>query len=206
MPPTSADSARSQLLLTGVRDLVDLVRERSGTVGRPLVVGVSGFCGAGKSTLTRAVVAGCPGSVRMRGDDFLDPVRSHLRSTDWDGVERVRLVETVLDPFRRGEAGAFRRFDRAAMRLGPPEALPQASVLVVDLIGLFHPESLEALDLTIWCDADQETARRRGVRRDEVAGRDHGRLWDEVRVPNDRDFADRFHPAEAAHVRCAPPA
>jgi uridine kinase len=57
-----------------------------------LVVGVSGYAGSGKSTLTRALVSRIDGSARIRGDDFLDPERSHHRSRDWDGVDRVRLL------------------------------------------------------------------------------------------------------------------
>jgi hypothetical protein len=56
----------------------------------------------------------------MRGDDFLDPARSHHRSSDWDGVERIRLRDTVLRPFRSGSGsgGTFRRFDWSTRALG----------------------------------------------------------------------------------------
>ncbi len=172
--------------------------------GRPVVVGVSGPCGAGKSTLARALVLALPGSVRLRGDDFLDPARSHRRSSDWDGVDRARLVATVLRPFRDGTPSRFRRYDWAAGRLGEPEPVPRADVLVVDLVGLLHPEVLPVLDLTVWCDTDPAVARCRGQRRDRLLGRSHDRLWDEVWVPNDRDFAARFQPREAADLLYLP--
>ncbi|MFB7892081.1 hypothetical protein ACFC1I_07775 [Microbacterium sp. NPDC056044] len=79
--------------------------------------------------------------------------------------------------------------------------MPTARILVVDLIGLFHPESLGALDLTVWCDVDLATAQERGMRRDVALGRNHARLWNEVWVPNDRDFAARFAPRERADIR-----
>jgi uridine kinase len=194
------DPAGTAPALTQVADAV--ARVASGA-GGPVVVGLSGWCGAGKSTLARAVVGAVPGSVRLRGDDFLDPVRSHRRSSDWDGVERDRLVRTVLDPFRRSAPGTFRRFDWSTRALGPAEPVPRAAVLVVDLIGMFHPDVLPWLDLAVWCDVDQETAARRGMRRDRALGRDHDRLWREVWVPNDRDFARRFAPAAAADQRVA---
>lgn len=170
------------------------------TAGRPVVVGVSGFCGSGKSTLARALVDAVPGSVRMRGDDFLDPARSHHRSSDWDGVERVRLRDTVLRPFRSGIGGTFRRFNWSTRALGAPEAVPVARVLVVDLIGLFHPEVLDDLDLTLWCDVDLDTAVARGLARDRALGRSHEALWHDVWVPNERDFDDRFAPRSVAQV------
>ncbi|MFF2272358.1 uridine kinase [Agromyces sp. NPDC058136] len=140
------------------------------------------------------------GVARMRGDDFLDPVRSHLRSSDWDGVERGRLADEVLRPFREGRRSEFRPFDWSARRLGEPRPLPSAEVLVVDLIGLFHPETVDLLDLRVWVDLDLETAARRGKARDEALGRRHDRLWDEVWVPNERDFARRFGPRDQAHL------
>ncbi|OIH93409.1 uridine kinase [Curtobacterium sp. MCBA15_001] len=180
--------------------LVARIESLTAATGRPVVVGISGFCGSGKSTLARQLVDAVPDSVRMRGDDFLDPVRSHHRSTDWDGVERIRLRDTVLRPFRDGNPGLFRRFDWSTRALGDPEPVPTAQVLVVDLIGLFHPEVLDDLDLTVWCDVDLETAAARGMSRDAALGRRHDRLWLDVWVPNDRDFAQRWAPRARADV------
>ncbi len=180
-----------------VLDRIDAARS---ITGHPVVVGVSGFCGAGKSTLAREVLDRAEGAARMRGDDFLDPARSHRRSTDWDGVERDRLASEVLQPFRARRAGTFRRYDWSRRALGDLEALPRAEVLVVDLIGLFHPDVLALLDVTVWVDLDPGAAAERGRARDAALGRRHEHLWEEVWVPNDRDFAARFAPRAAAEV------
>lgn len=181
-------------------ELVDRARQARDEAGHPIVIGISGFCGAGKSTLARSVVSALPGAVRIRGDDFLDPARSHRRSIDWDGVERRRLVETVLEPHRSARPGVFRRFDWSTRALGPEEALPRAEVIVVDLIGLFHPEALSSIDLAVWCDVDLELAVARGTARDAALGRSHDTLWREVWVPNERDFVARFAPRDQADV------
>lgn len=94
----------------------------------------------------------------------------------------------------------FRRYDWSRRELGEPERLPAGEVLIVDLIGLFHPEALPALDLTIWMDVPLEVARERGMRRDEALGRDHSRLWDEVWVPNGVDFDRNYSPRESAEI------
>ena len=163
-----------------------------------VVVGVSGFGGSGKSTLARELVARVPQSARIRGDDFLDPARSHRRSDDWNGVERARLRREVLDPFRAGEPSAFRRYDWSAGTLGTPEPVPTARVLIVDAVGLLHPELEGALDLTIWVDVDIETATARGKLRDRTHRSDHDALWDEVWVPTELAFAARFDPRARA--------
>jgi hypothetical protein len=168
------------------------------------VVGVSGFGGAGKSTLARRLVDAVPGSARMRGDDFIDPSLAGDRSSDWSAVERRRLRSEVVDPFRAGLPGTFRRYDWVTAALRPPEPLPAAEVLVVDAVGLFHPDLDAALDLRVWVDVGLDIATGRGKARDRRAGTDHDRLWDEVWTPNERDFAERFHPREAADVLYAP--
>ena len=117
--------------------------------GGPIVVGISGYGGAGKSTLARELLELVSGSVRMRGDDFLDPSRSHRRSADWDGVERSRLVEEVLDPFRDRRSSMFRRFDWNARALGEPEPIPTGDVLIVDQPRLFLTVGLPGTGKTL---------------------------------------------------------
>lgn len=178
--------------------LANLISTARRQVGHPITVGISGFGGSGKSTLARSLTNCVEGSVRMRGDDFLDPTRSHRRSSDWDGVDRPRLASDVLAPFRERKISEFQRFDWSARELGPLESVPAGEVMIVDLIGLFHPETMGALDLRIWCDVDLEDATDRGIARDALLGRDHLSLWHDVWVPNERDFMDNFNPRNSA--------
>ncbi|TDP80535.1 hypothetical protein DEU31_0974 [Brachybacterium sp. AG952] len=193
-------SAPVQRRFSDISHLRQVIDARRLERGRPIVVGVSGYGGSGKSTLARDVVEGRSAMIRMRGDDFLDPSRSHRRSSDWDGVDRCRLVSEVLAPFREERESTFHRYDWSRRELGEPESVPAGEVLVVDLIGLFHPESLPALDLTIWMDVPLEAARERGMRRDEELGRDHSRLWEEVWVPNEVDFDRNHAPRDSAEI------
>ena len=186
--------------VTAIVRAIEALRRSHGRV----VVGISGFGGAGKSTLARALVSEITESTRLRGDDFLDPARSHRRSVDWDGVDRLRMRHQVIDPFRRGEPATYRAWDWSTGAPGEPRVLPDAGVLIVDAIGLFHPEMTECFDLAVWVDVDLPTAQRRGMHRDHLLGRDHDRLWNEVWVPNDRDFARVFAPMQAADLRYVP--
>ncbi|MEO6604145.1 MAG: hypothetical protein ABIN55_00895, partial [Aeromicrobium sp.] len=169
-----------------------------------VVVAITGFAGAGKSTLTRTLVEAVPDSTRLRGDDFLDPTRSHLRSGDWDGVERSRMRTEVIEPFGLGGPVSYRPFDWSKRELGPPVRLPDVSVLIVDAIGLLHPELDGCFDLTVWVDVELEVAAVQGRERDRRAGRDHDTLWDEVWVPNDRDFAAAYEPASNVDLKISP--
>jgi uridine kinase len=187
-----------------VDDVAEAIRRRSAGRRRCLV-GISGFGGSGKSTLTRALLERLPDATRVRGDDFLEPARVFSRSDDWAGVDRVRLREEVLEPYRHGRDVAVRRYDWSAGRIGEPEPLPEARILLVDLIGLLHPDLTGCFDLTVWVDTDLATATERGKARDRALGNDHDRVWDEIWAPNELDFERRFHPREAAELRFSPP-
>ena len=186
--------------MASFHDLVRAADELRSRMPRA-VVAISGFGGAGKSTLARRLVAAAPGSVRMRGDDFIVPALAGERSGEWSAVERRRLRREVIDPFRVGMPSTFRRYDWSTGELRSAEPLPDAGVLVVDAVGLFHPDLDGSIDLRVWVDLHLELATQRGKARDRLAGNDHDRLWDEVWVPNERDFAERYRPREAADLR-----
>jgi uridine kinase len=177
---------------------------RCRTSSSRVVVGISGFGGSGKSTLSRSLLGAIPGAARIRGDDFIVPARAHERSADWGVIERMRLRRTVLEPFRSGRPGRFRRYDWASGELLPDEPIPDVDVLIVDAVGLFHPDLDGVIDVRIWVDVGLETATARGKARDRRRGDRNERVWDDVWAPNERDFAARFQPREAADLRYVP--
>ncbi len=183
--------------------ILDAVARVRAARGRA-VVGVFGFAGSGKSVLARRLVDATPDSARLRGDDYLDPVRSHRRSSDWDGLDRRRLRVEALEPFRAGRPVLIRRLDWTTGELGEPTPLPRASVLVVDSVGLPHPDLDGCFDVSIWLDVDLDRARRQGMERDRAAGLDHDRRWIDVWSPNDRDFEQAFDPRERVDVLHSP--
>lgn len=143
-------------------------------------------------------------SVRLRGDDFLDPIRSHERSSDWDGVDRTRMRKEAIAPFRRHERISYRPLDWTTRTAGPVRDLPDASVLLVDSIGIFHPELAGCFDLRVWVDVTASSALRRGMARDRANGHDHDRLWTDVWAPNDLNFARNYLPKSSADVCFVP--
>lgn len=189
--------------MTNVAQIADVI-ERLRDERAKVVVGIFGFAGAGKSVLARELVETVDGAVRLTGDDFLDPGLVHRRSGDWAGVDRHRLRHEAIEPFRAGRSVARRQLDWATGRLGEPTPLPRASVLVVDAIGLPHPDIDGCFDLSVWVDVDLETARRQGMERDRANGLDHDRLWTEIWSPNDREFEQRFDPRGQVDVLYVP--
>lgn len=161
----------------------------------PAAVGLSGFGGAGKSTLAAALAEAVPDIAIVPGDGFLLRGPCGVVDDDWAGVDRDRLRRQVLEPFRAGLAVRWDAYGWEADAWFPKE-LPPGGVLVVEGIGLIHP-SLH-WDLTGWLDVDPDVALARAVARDTELGHDLTG-WD-VWHQTDRRFVARHRPDLAADL------
>jgi uridine kinase len=189
--------------LTDVAAAAALIRSRVET-SRP-VVGISGFGGAGKSTLADALAAVIPGAGVVPGDEFMIARPCATRSDDWSCIDRPRLQSQVLGPAQRGEVVRFQVFDWESQALGPWVSLDGATAVIVEGLGLFHPELVSFFDLRVWVDVDLATATAQGLWRDtHVWNNPERELWEDVWEPNDADFFRRFRPDRAADVLYSP--
>jgi uridine kinase len=154
------------------------VRSLSRQLGRAPVVGISGYGGAGKTMLARALSQQLPGSLIVTGDEYLLERPPTTRCDDWSSLDRLRLLGDVRETASRG-----------------------SRVQIVEGLGLFHPDLTEHLDLRIWIDVDLETATEQGMWRDQhVWHNPQTQLWLDVWKPNDADFFRRFRPDLSAHI------
>lgn len=191
---TSRDGRRS---MTDWTALMTMLTETMTSRHRP-VIAVSGHAGAGKSTCARQIESRIHGCLRVRVDDFLVPSAVHTRSSDWYGVDRRRIRTDVLTPFKAGSTLAIRRLDWQTGQLGEACEIPDADVVCLEGIGIFHPELDHEFDLRIWVDCDPVSAIHRGMKRDRAAGLDHDRLWRHIWFANDHDFDHLFMPRTRA--------
>lgn len=168
-----------------------------------MIIGVSGYGGSGKSTLAHAL-----------GERLLAPVVSidefatatvFARSNDWKGFDLSRLVEQVLAPLKSGVYNL--RYDRCD-DWDSWETLPTNLVverfLVLEGVGLFHPDLLPYLDYRIWLDVPLSEATARGLAREQILGRDQSQIWKSLWEPNEVDFERNFQPKELAHCLIRP--
>ncbi len=64
-------------------------------------------------------------------------------------------------------------------------------------IGLVRPSLMPYFDCSVWVDIPLEVAVERGKRRDREEYKvDHDSLWDELWMPNDRDYFEKYSPKE----------
>jgi phosphoribulokinase len=140
---------------------------------RPIVLGVVGDSGAGKTTLTR-------GLVRVLGDDDV----AHLSADDYhryDRHERRSLGITPLNPdanyldiltqdlrhLRRWEPILKPVYDHRTGLLGPPRYVRPAHYLVVEGLLGFHTETLRtAHDVRVFLCPPEELRRAWKLKRD----------------------------------------
>jgi hypothetical protein len=170
---------------------------RPARLGAVRLVAVDGPAGAGKTTFA----AGLAAAVRVAGarvaevhtDDLLDGWGDML--TYWP-----RLEEWVLGPLRRGEPGAYHRYDWYAGDFEPQwRPVPVPDVLILEGVTSGRSSIRSELTMLVWVWAPPEVRLARALARDGAAIRAELLAWMGAEAAH---FAiDR--PAEHADVRAA---
>lgn len=157
--------------MSELRAVADLVLAAPARLGAVRLVAVDGPSGAGKSTFAGTLAAEL-GAALVPTDHFAtwtDPV------SWWP-----RLVEGVLAPLARGEAGRYRRMDWSSgvPRLGEWVDVAVPDVLIVEGVSSGRRSVRGALSALVWVDLEPESARlARAVARDGVASRPDFLRW-----------------------------
>ncbi|MEJ2539651.1 MAG: uridine kinase [Gemmatimonadota bacterium] len=153
----------------------------------PLVVGVAGGSGSGKSTVTRALAHGVdPVPVAHLSHDRYYRDLSHLSHqararTNFDHPDALEteLLVDHLDRLRAGCAVVPPSYDFVTHRRVPGEVPvgPAPVVLVEGVLILWDPEVRRRLDVRVFVDTDADLRLARRLRRD---GNERGRSIDSV--------------------------
>jgi predicted kinase len=167
---------------------------------RPLVIAISGFGGSGKTTLANTLKSQLSGAQIVSIDSF--STHEWHRNADWDNFDRARFTREVLEP---AQANQFPLQFVHEPWPGNPEktiTIPKADYLIVEGCSIFHPDLLKYYDLKIWVDCPLDVATKRGMWRDRHVHKDEqDYYWQNIWMPNERDFLEKYHPDEAADIR-----
>lgn len=146
----------------------------------PVLVGLDGRSGVGKSTLAAAVAATLPSTAVIKGDEFY----AGGAQEEWDArsaEEKVSLAIDwrrqleVLDTLGRGESARWYCYDWEAFdgRLVDDATItPAADVIVLEGAYSCRPELAAHLDLTVLLRMNSDTRLQRLLERDGQAYRD----------------------------------
>ena len=161
------------------------------------VVVVSGFGGAGKSTVA-AHLGQALGLPVVGVDEFIiDRTLSDYHR--WELMDFARLEREVIVPFLLGRLVRYKVFDWKANTPRTERELPAADRLLIEGVGLFRPALLRHFALKIWVDCPLEEAIGRGKRRDrDVYHHPHDETWDGIWKRNDQECFDAFQPLATA--------
>lgn len=143
---------------------------------KPLVIGIAGGSGSGKTTVARRMAEAVrPASVAFIDMDAYYRNYVHLtlderRRINWDHPDALDLDLFVNDlaRLREGEAISKPVYDfKTHLRSPSSVDVPPADVIVVDGIMLFADERSRALcDIKVFVDADADIRLVRRIRRD----------------------------------------
>lgn len=150
---------------------------------KPLVIGIAGGTGSGKTTVARKVAAGLPDDAvaiiehdcyyRDRRDLSAEE-RAALNYDHPDALDNDMLVEH-LEKLRRGEAVEVPAYDfKTHLRRAETRRVEPAPVVIVEGILVFVDQRLrDLIDMKIFVDTDADIRIMRRIRRDiEERGRD----------------------------------
>lgn len=153
-----------------------LVVEPETPLMKPLIIGIAGGTGSGKSTVARKVAEALPDSsvAFLEMDayyrDFRHLTLQQLHHVNWDHPDAfdVELLTTHLEALTRGEAVDMPVYEFAThSRSTRTKHIEPADVVVIDGILLLSDPNVRALcDVKVFVDADPDIRLIRRIRRD----------------------------------------
>ncbi|MFD1506848.1 hypothetical protein FE374_07435 [Georgenia yuyongxinii] len=149
----------------------------------PLVLGIDGRSGSGKSELARGVAARLAEVLKVaQADGGVTTLALEDSYRGWDGLREGLevVVAGILAPLTRGRHGRAVRYDWVTGALDgellvPAPGAPMPRVLVVEGCGAGSLVCAPFLDLLVWLDAPERVRRHRALTRD---GGGWAHLWD----------------------------
>jgi uridine kinase len=166
-----------------ITPVLQLVRDARAGGEDPVLVGVGGRGGAGKTTLAGALGA--------------DAVVSTDEFWDGTGFDIDRLGREVVWPLARGEIARFSSFDWAAGRVRGARVVEPSGTVVVEGVCALHRSLRDAYAVRVWVEASAETRLARGVARDGVASRS---TWMDVWMPAEDRYVATDDPIACAQL------
>ncbi|BDE57579.1 hypothetical protein GS894_01460 [Rhodococcus hoagii] len=136
----------------------------------PILIGIDGPSGGGKSTLAARVAAALDDAPTVRMDDLYP---------GWDGLAAAvpRLVRQVLSPARHGRIPRYRRYDWHRGDYAEWRAVRRHRYLVVDGAGSTCGVAREYFAVRVFVDAHPDDRMRRALERDGEIFRPHWDRW-----------------------------
>lgn len=182
------------MIVTSIKDLAECIQKK--VKDKPcFVIAISGFGGAGKSTIAKQLAETLGNTVIVAADDFIIDQLS-LRSASWEPFDWARHEKQVLAPMRLGKHEiTYDVYDWVTNSLGGKRTVGLGRFLIIEGVGVIRDQLKPYLDIKVSVDVPLEVASKQGEKRDrEQYGADHDKTWDEIWTPNDKEYFNTLRP------------
>ena len=190
-----------------MQEMLERIQKLELPLGRPALIALSGFGGAGKTTLAQQIKATIRDAEIISIDDFVSDKLCE-RSEDWSGFDRERFRRQVLEPARSGKSVRYEVYDFDQKQTSSWRSVAPSKYLLLEGCSILHPDLMPYYNLSIWIDCPLAVATERGICRDRAL-RDQAQsvyhdelyyeqLWHTVWMPNEQNFFTRYRPDHLA--------
>ncbi len=166
------------------------------------IVGISGFGGAGKTYIANLISKEI-GECNVVSIDSFSSKFGWKRDSEWSNFDRAKLVEKVIKPAKAN------KWPISYESITWPESytmnlmkINKKKILIIEGCSIFHLDMKDNFDLKIWIKSSLNGASENGKERDVKKNNDKniGKLWDNIFMPNERDFYNKYKPDKAADL------
>jgi uridine kinase len=179
-------------------EIPETIIEKIKSLSQPVLIGISGFGGSGKTTLAEQLGKGLNASVVGVDSFMIDRTLTDYRR--WEIMDFTRLENEVLKPFTNNQNPiSYGHFDWGKNGIVETREIEHNGYLIVEGVGLFRPELLKYFSYKIWIDCPLEEANERGKKRDrEVHLNPQDEYWNGIWKENEKQYFSEFKPNEIA--------
>lgn len=150
--------------------IVEVIAKRH-VARRPIIIGIDGFGGAGKSTFAKKLKVALGDAYIVHVDDFF--IEDKATDADKSNFDRDRLERQVLMPIRSGQPAVYQTYDSETESL----TVPAVTYVIIEGVSAYHPNIEHYYDYKIFIDTPIKIAKQRGSYRDKKLGEDNDLLW-----------------------------
>lgn len=153
-----------------IQAVANKIKNSSRARAYPKVIGIEGFGGSGKTTLSKQLMDSLDNAYVIHLDDFI--VKSKLHEPAWDtGVfDHARLEEQVLKPAVNSSPIVYQKLLYDEDSLSDFIDVPEVEYIIIEGISCYAPKLLKYYDFKIWVDTPIHIAQQRGQDRDGTHG------------------------------------